>query len=157
MLSPRRSQISLMAHRIFAMNVSRRLIATCRSETLTRYPFCVSTSQGDEGSNADGANMPISNQVEVCHDTLLWLISFSLEVPSNDAIDGSRRHGSVRSCACRGCGASLMVFGSAVALCFIATGGVQPDGTTDEIRARRSRVSGSGLRFGQARDLRCSP
>jgi hypothetical protein len=36
-----------MEHRIFAVNVSRRLIATYRSETLTRYPFCVSTSQRD--------------------------------------------------------------------------------------------------------------
>jgi len=30
-----------------AVNVSRRLIASHRSETLTRYPFCVSTSQGE--------------------------------------------------------------------------------------------------------------
>ena len=29
----------------FAVNVSRKLIGTYRSETLTRYPFCVSTSQ----------------------------------------------------------------------------------------------------------------
>ena len=52
------------------MNVSRRLIATYRKETLTRYPFCVSTSQdGATGSNADEANASILKQVEVCHDT----------------------------------------------------------------------------------------
>jgi hypothetical protein len=34
------------------MNVSRKLIATYESETLTRYPFCASTSQeGAKGSN----------------------------------------------------------------------------------------------------------
>src|SRR6476646_2834616 len=33
-----------MARRIFVMNVCRRLTAIYRSETLTRYPFCVSTS-----------------------------------------------------------------------------------------------------------------
>ena len=42
-----RLQTWSMAHRIFAANVSRRLIATYTSETVTRYPFCVSTSQGE--------------------------------------------------------------------------------------------------------------
>ena len=43
-LSLKRSQSSSMARRIFVMNVCRRLTAIYRSETLTRYPFCVSTS-----------------------------------------------------------------------------------------------------------------
>ena len=43
-----------------------------------------------------------------------------------------------------------MVFGPAAALCSLATGSVQPDGTADEIRARRSGVCRSGLCLGQA-------
>jgi hypothetical protein len=47
----------------------------------------------------------------------------------------------------------LMVFGPAAALWLLATGSVQTDGTADEIRARRSEVSRSGLRLGPAPDL----
>ena len=40
------------------MNVSSRLIATYKTETLTRYPFCVSTSQGQaKGSNEMNPNV----------------------------------------------------------------------------------------------------
>src|SRR5215475_9277846 len=51
-LSTWRLQSLSSAHRIFAVNVSWRLIETYRSETLTRYRSCVITSQGElRGSN----------------------------------------------------------------------------------------------------------
>ena len=81
MLSPLRSQTSSMAPKIFAVNVSRRLITTYRTETLTRYPFCVTTSLRD----VKGYNQSMKptakdrNESDVfCHNILAWLISVSL-------------------------------------------------------------------------------